>query len=325
MPTLIYSTEVLKAQLGGIQKSLDFKTIEPFVATAERRFIATAIGKDFFDFLCQTSDANYNTVKELAIKATAWYAYFLALPHLRVVSGDLGVMMNQPARTTMAPKWAHVDLLASTSENADAALEDLLEELESISNDNTFSDWKNSEGFKQNRNLIIRNATQLTEHLPVIQNRRRTFMALRFYLKKSEDTIATAVCTEEVMEALKTKYVNTPDTLTAPEKKLLKLIGELIAPYSLYRAIPALRLRVEADGLYVQTIDDAMKNQTPTTYPAVDELRKELLNTFKEAEQALVKYLDATATELVFAGYYTKKQASVRSVVTVSTNSLGFF
>lgn len=325
MPTLINNTEILKAQLGGIQKSLDFKTIEPFVATAERRFIVSAIGKDFFEFLCTTSDTNYATIKSLAIKATAWYAYFLAQPHLRVVSGDLGVMMNQPARTTMAPKWAHVDLVASTSENADAALEDLLEELESISNDNSFSDWKSSNGFKQNRALIIRNATQLTEVLPAVQNRRRTFMALRFYLKKSEDTIATAVCTEEVMEALKEKYVNTPDTLTAPEKKLLKLIGELIAPYSLYRAIPALRLKIEADGLYVQTIDDAMKNQEPTTYPAVDELRKELMNTYKEAEQALVKYLDATATESLFAKYYEKKQGSVRSVVTVSTSSLGFF
>lgn len=324
MPTLINNTELLKAQLGGIQKSLDFKTIEPFVATAERRFIVSAIGKDFFAFLCTTSDTKYTTIKALAIKASAWYAYFLALPHLRVVSGDLGVMMNQPARTSMAPKWAHVDLLASTSENADAALEDLLEELESISNNNAFPEWKNSEGFKQNRHLIIRNATQLTEVLPAVQNRRRTFMALRFYLKKSEDTIATAVCTEEVMEALKAKYV-TPDTLSAPEKKLLKLIGELIAPYSLYRAIPALRLKVEADGLYVQTIDDAMKNQAPTTYPAVDELRKELFNTFKEAEQALVKYLDATATESVFPKYYEKKQGSARSVVTVSPNSLGFF
>ena len=325
MPTLINNTELLKAQLGGIQKSLDFKTIEPFVATAERRFIVSAIGKDFFAFLCTTSDTKYTTIKALAIKASAWYAYFLALPHLRVVSGDLGVMMNQPARTSMAPKWAHVDLLASTSENADAALEDLLEELESISNNNAFPEWKNSEGFKQNRHLIIRNATQLTEVLPAVQNRRRTFMALRFYLKKSEDTIATAVCTEEVIEALKAKYVNTPDTLSAPEKKLLKLIGELIAPYSLYRAIPALRLKVEADGLYVQTIDDAMKNQAPTTYPAVDELRKELFNTFKEAEQALVKYLDATATESVFPKYYERKQGNARSVVTVSPNSLGFF
>lgn len=325
MPTLIYSTEVLKSQLGGIQKSLDFKTIEPFVATAERRFIVSAIGKDFFEFLCETSDDNYATIKSLAVKATAWYAYFLALPHLRVVSGDLGVMMNQPARTTMAPKWAHVDLVASTSENADAALEDLLEEIESLPNQPAYAAWTSSAGFKANRKLIIRNATQLTEHLPVIQNRRRTFMALRFYLSKAEDSIAREVCTDTVFDALKTKYTDAPATLSNQEKRLLKLIADLVAPYALYRAIPALRLRVEGDGLYVQTIDDSMKNQTPTTYPAVDELRKELLNTYKEAETALVKYLDATATDSLFAGYYAKKQASTRSVVTVSTSSLGFF
>lgn len=321
MPTLIQNTEQLKTHLGGLQKSLDFKTIEPFVATAERRFLATAIGKDFFEFLCATSAPEFAAVKLLAAKAAAWYAYFLALPHLRVATGDLGVVMNQPARTTMAPKWAHVDLISSTSENADAALEELLEELEAIEAEI----WKNSAGYKANRSRIIRNATQLTEHLPLIQNRRRTYMALRFYLAKAEDTIASDVCTEVVFEALKTTYTNTPNDLTALEKKLLYLIGEMIAPYALYRAIPALRLRVDADGLYVQTIDDAMKNQTPTTYPAVDELRKELMNAYKEAETALVKWLDENATETVFAGYYTKKYGRTREVVTVSTSSLGFF
>lgn len=314
----------MKAQIGGLQKSMDFKTIEPFVATAERRFIATAIGKDFFEYLCGTPDAKYNTIKGLAIKATAWYAYFLALPHLRIVSGDLGVMMNQPSRTTMAPKWAHVDLLASTSENADAALEDLLEELNSLPATG-YDEWTTSNGHDANRVRIIRNATQLTQHLPVVQNRRRTYLALRFYLDKAEDTIAREVCTDVVFDALKAKYATDQDNLTTEEKRLLTLIADLIAPYALYRAIPSLRLRVEADGLYVQTIDDAMQNQSPSTYPAVDELRKDLLNTYKEAETALVKYLDATATESLFAGYYAKKQDRTRAIVTISNSSLGFF
>lgn len=324
MPTLINNTELLKAQIGGLQKSMDFKTIEPFVATAERRFIATAIGKDFFEYLCGTPDAKYNTIKGLAIKATAWYAYFLALPHLRIVSGDLGVMMNQPSRTTMAPKWAHVDLLASTSENADAALEDLLEELNSLPATG-YDEWTTSNGHDANRVRIIRNATQLTQHLPVVQNRRRTYLALRFYLDKAEDTIAREVCTDVVFDALKAKYATDQDNLTTEEKRLLTLIADLIAPYALYRAIPSLRLRVEADGLYVQTIDDAMQNQSPSTYPAVDELRKDLLNTYKEAETALVKYLDATATKSLFAGYYAKKQDRTRAIVTISNSSLGFF
>ncbi|WP_428657582.1 DUF6712 family protein [Runella sp.] len=321
MPTLITSTAQLKTHLGGIQKSLDFNTIEPFIPVAERRFIATAIGKDFHAFLCGTDDAAFATVKALATKAAAWYGYFLALPHLRVVSGDLGTMMNQPSRTTMAPKWAHVDLVSSTSENADAALEDLLEELETCE----APEWTASQGFKTNRTLIVRNAAKLTEHLPLVQNRRRTFMALRFYLKRAEDTIAAEVCTDEVFDALKVKYINAPDTLTALEKKLLYLIGEVISPYALYRAIPGMRLRVDGDGLYVQTIDDAMKNQTPSTYPAIDALSKDLMNTYKEAETALAEWLDANATDTVFPAYYTKKQGRTREIVTLSDSSLGFF
>lgn len=321
MPTLIQTAEQLKSYLGGLQKSMDFKTIEPFVATAERRFIQTAIGKDFFEFLCATTDTTYSELKALAQKATAWYAYLLALPHLRVVSGDLGVMMNQPSRTTMAPKWAHVDLVSSTSENADAALEDLLEALEGLDAD----PWKNSEGFKANRSRIIRNATQLTQHLPLVQSRRRTFLALRFHLSKAEDSIARDICTAQVFDALKTKYTETPQELTPAEKRLLFLLADLIAPYALYRAIPGLRLRIDSDGIYVMAIDDSMKNQTPTTYPAVDELRKELVNSYKEAETALTKYLDETATETIFAAYFTKKQAKTSQVVTLSNSSLGFF
>lgn len=325
MPTLINNTETLKTQLGGIQKSLDFKTIEPFVAIAERRFVKTAIGEDFFNFLCNSTDPNYATVKTLAVRATAWYAYFLALPHLRIVTGDLGVMMNQPARTTMAPKWAHTDLASSAAELADAAMEDLLGELDSLPAESAYTAWTASAGFRANRKSFIRNATQLTESLPVIQNRRRTYLALRFYLSKAEDTIVRGIVTDAVLESLKVKYTDTPATLTTQEQRLLKLIADLVAPYALYRAIPALRLRVESDGLYVQTIDDSMKNQAPTTYPAVDELRKEMQNTYLEAEAALVKYLDATATDTLFPTYYAKKQASVRSVVTASTSSLGFF
>ena len=325
MPTLINTTETLKAQLGGIQKSLDFKTIEPFVDIAERRFVKTAIGEDFFNFLCNSTDANYATIKTLAVRATAWYAYFLALPHLRIVTGDLGVMMNQPARTTMAPKWAHTDLASSAAELADAAMEDLLAELDNLPADSAYAAWTTSAGFRANRKSFIRNATQLTESLPVIQNRRRTYLALRFYLSKAEDTIVRGIVTDAVLDTLKAKYTDAPDTLSTQEQRLLKLIADLIAPYALYRAIPALRLRVEGDGLYVQTIDDSMKNQAPTTYPAVDELRKEMQNTYLEAESALVKYLDAIATDVLFPTYYAKKQASVRSVVTISESSLGFF
>lgn len=325
MPTLINNTETLKTQLGGIQKSLDFKTIEPFVAIAERRFVKTAIGEDFFNFLCNSSDTNYATIKTLAVRATAWYAYFLALPHLRIATGDLGVVMNQPARTTMAPKWAHTDLASSAAELADAALEDLLAELDNLPANSTYTAWTASVGFRANRKGFIRNATQLTESLPVIQNRRRTYLALRFYLSKAEDTLVRGIVTDAVLEALKVKYADAPATLTSHEQRLLKLIADLIAPYALYRAIPSLRLKVEADGLYVQTIDDSMKNQAPTTYPAVDELRKDMLTTYKEAESALVAYLDAVASESIFPSYYAKKQNSVRSIVTISTTSLGFF
>lgn len=327
MPTLIATAADFKRYIAGNQKSLSFNTIEEFITTAERRFIAPAIGTDFFNFLCTTTLSLYTDLKSQAARAAAWYAYMLALPHLRVTSGDLGVMMNQPARTTMAPKWAHVDLLSSTTENADAALEELLAALEELDPNASppFSEWFSSEGYLRTRKSIIRNATQLTEHLPIIAARRRTYLALRFYLSKAEDSIARSICTDEVFDALKTKYQNDASNLTSDERRLLHLIADLIAPYALHRAIPSIRLKLEGDGIYVQTIDDSMRNQTPSTYPAINDLRNELFNTYQEAEAALVKWLDTKATATLFAPYYTKKQATTRSVVTASTSSLGFF
>src|SRR4051812_40470060 len=113
---MIVDVEILKAQLGGIQANMKFTTVLPFVKMAEREF-RTIVGPELYDFLNEaafTAIEDIDRVKleellEITQGCISWAAYDLALPHLKIKVGDLGMVKPSPGQTGPVSKWEYAD------------------------------------------------------------------------------------------------------------------------------------------------------------------------------------------------------------------------
>lgn len=99
---MLINNEVdLKNILGGVQQTITWQTMEPFVKQAELEFVVPAIGEELYDELIavvNASDLQQKLIDRLSI-AVANYALAGALPQLVTVIGDAGAAMNNQGVT----------------------------------------------------------------------------------------------------------------------------------------------------------------------------------------------------------------------------------
>jgi hypothetical protein len=121
---MLINEAVLKAELGGIQASLNWKTLEPFAKIANRNF-RKQIGVELYNELIKPN-TNLTELKEIAVGVVAWQSYDLAFPHLKMKVGDLGLMKSSPQNTVAITKWEYVDSREANLQVVDKLLEDFL-------------------------------------------------------------------------------------------------------------------------------------------------------------------------------------------------------
>lgn len=332
---LITTTETLKKHIGSIQKSLDFNTIQPFVAMAERRYIIPAIGPALFKRLesgivgeNETVDQTdrYTALRALTEVPLAWFAYLIAMPHIRVATGDLGIVMNQPSRTTMAPKWAHIDVMKSAMAQAELSLEYVLDILFESPGD--YPVWRDGQ-FEKAHELFHVSAMSLTRDLPVVANKHLTYLALRPYLLHAEKDYVCKLTTAGVYEQIKAKWINKDTEFTEKETALIAYIQRATAPRALLLALPYLRIQLFGDGIRVLNLDDALVNELSATDKAIEQLRTDCFTKTKQVEADLLAYLNEQSTASSFPTFYEraqqKKEASTPLFTQNSSNNSFIF
>lgn len=312
--SLINDTERLKKHIGGIQKSLEFNTMRPFIGMAERRYIIPAIGQALFNRLesgvpgqdeTPAETARYANLREMTEVALAWFTYLIAMPHMRVATGDLGIVMNQPSRTTMAPKWAHIDVMKSAMAQAEIALEYVLDLLSQ--NPDDYPIWRDDQ-FARHHELFHSSALSLTKNLPVVAGRHLTYLALKPYLMHAEKDYIAKLTTPEVFAQLKEKWMDREAVYDETEAWAIGFIQNAVAPRALLLALPYLRIQLFGDGIRVLNLDDALVNELSATDKAVEQLRVDLTTKTKQVEADLLNYLNEHATPDRFPSFYERAQ-----------------
>jgi len=325
--SLITDTEKLKKHIGGIQKSLEFNTMRPFVGMAERRYIIPAIGQALFKRLesgivgeGETPDetTRYTELRDLTEIALAWFTYLIAMPHMRVATGDAGIVMNQPSRTTMAPKWAHIDVMKSAMAQAEIAIEYVLDLLSQ--NPDDYPVWRDDQ-FAKHHELFLNSAMSITRDLPVVAGRHLTYLALKPYLVHAEKDYVSKLTTPEVFNALKAKWVDTEAEYSNHEGWVIELIQKAVAPRALLLALPYLRIQLFGDGIRVLNLDDALVNELSATDKALEQLRADLVTKTKQVESDLLNYLNEHATSDIFPSFYERAQLKKASTTPLFTQN----
>lgn len=296
---------IFKAQLGGIQASMNWKTVEPFVKMASRTF-RKQIGREFYDELAgvQTNE-DMLELADLAKGIIAWQAYDLAFPHLKMKVGDAGLMKSSPANSVAITKWEYVDSREANMTMVDKLLEDfyeLLEELEPTA-------WKGTEAYKNRRRLFVRSATELGRKITIVGRNARFFDVLTTYIERAENSYIRPLLTDFVFDELKDKWQN-GTVLSGNEKLLISHIQWSLSYLSLFEAYPYLPLVVDMNGIRETRFKDGTREEEMASDKLKNSQKQALWNDGTKFLKDIESFMNTNATPTFWSTYYQKNLLS---------------
>lgn len=304
---MLVNESILKEHLGGIQTKLNLGTVVPFIKAAEFEF-QNQIGKEMFKKLPNYPESTNEDIRALetelkywAYSAISWLAYDMAVPHLKIRFGDMGMMKTSPANAVAITKWEYVDTRESNMAMADLAIKNfylIIEELKP-------NEWTASDEFKLRNSLFINSPQMLSKYVVLAGDNIRLFSKILVYIQSSEELVISEVITEGVFNDLKAKLAANA-TLTLLEKKLLEHIRKALAPIAIQEASPYLQLKVDEDGMREIRKKDGIKEEEIAEKGRRNKLIVSLDNTSSLYLSRLRKFMDDNSTATIFPTYYTE-------------------
>ncbi|MCE7061244.1 DUF6712 family protein [Dyadobacter sp. CY343] len=305
---MIVGAEEFKEHLGGIQTSLKFGTVEPFIKVAEREF-RKAVGVELYDFLNEKEFDSFDDLeKELLGElrnvsegCVAWAAYDLALPQLKMRVGDMGLMKSSPAQTVAIAKWEYADTRDANMTMVDMHWEFFWELLEEIKPDV----WTESEAFKRRNTFFIRSADELSDYVALVGKNRRLFAKLERFIHRGEQLYIRDLITPAVFDALKAKWKSPNEKLSPAELLLVEKIREPLAYLTLHEAYPYLPIKVDENGLRDVRKWDGITNESAAGAEVRNAQRQQLWQDAQLYLGRLRTFMDTASSPNQFQQYYT--------------------
>ncbi|MEA5259470.1 DUF6712 family protein [Arcicella aquatica] len=298
---MLVNETIFKAQLGGIQSSINWKTVEPFVKMAARTF-RKQIGREFYTELANNqSDEDMAELADLAKGIEAWQGYDLAFPHLKLKVGDLGLMKSSPANSVAITKWEYVDSREANMTMVDKLQEDFYQLLEEVEPES----WKGTEAYKIRRRLFIRSASELGRKITLVGRNSRFFDVLTTYIERAENSYIRPLLTNAVFDVLKEKWQNGTE-LSSLEKQLINHIQWALAYLSLYEAYPYLPLVVDMNGIREARFKDGTREEETASDKLKNSQKQALWNDGTKFLKNIETFMNDNATATQWAAYYQK-------------------
>ncbi|GAB3911594.1 hypothetical protein GCM10028803_53440 [Larkinella knui] len=299
---LITTTAQMKEFAGGIQANLTFDVIRPFVENAESIVVGALLGTDFLAALAGDDlDPPMAQVLRHAQRAIALTALHESMVSAMYQYGNSGLSRFVPKDAEKLTMWEVDVILSDAASRADQALEQLMGYLETHQAE--LPAWRNASAYQAiNRNLIP-SAGLLAEALPEASMSYRLFAVLKGYMPGIERKHVAGVTGPALLEQLKQKLA-TAATLSDPETELWRLSRDLLAPLTLWKALPFIQVRFFPDGVRILQSFKGLKDEKAVDQQQITQLRSELLARAEDAKGALQRFLNQTASATVFPLYF---------------------
>lgn len=304
---MILDLEKLKKQLGGVQGKLNFETVYTFVKNAERDF-RKIVGVELYDFLedaafeelPELDKVNLEELLDICHGCIAWVAYDMALPHLKLRVGDLGLLKTSPNQTVAVAKWEYVD-----TRDANTAMVDLMWELFWEKLEETRPDaWTGSPAYQWRNQYFIRSADELGDYVPLAGRNRRLFSQLEKFIRRAEQLYIRELTTPALFDALKLKWKDKDTDLTPLETVLVDKIKEALSFLTLHEAYPYLPVKLDENGIREVRKWDGITNENPANPGAKDAVRQQLWQDGQLYLGRLDSFLHDHSTPTQFPEFY---------------------
>lgn len=295
---LVRTVEKIK-EFTGINKTMSWDTIKPFVLQAEIKYVKPVLGDALYAALNQAIDDDTFTSEQTALLEFVYpmatnLAMYIAAPQLAIQMSDMGFMQvsSKDGTATPASTPKYNDARLSLWKTGDDYREFTYAYLQA--NQSAFSAWTSSSAYSVYSSLFVRNNLELNDYLGM-GNSVSTFLTLKPHIKLCEDKYILPIICTALAADIKTK--NKENTLSVTEADLLDKIKNAIAWLALYEAAPTLKAIIEDGNLIT-----AMPGESHRLYAT---LSKEELSDIKIDASAkglmylsrLKEYLDLNASD----------------------------
>ncbi len=293
--------DTLKKHIGGVQSKFDSATAEPFVKVAIREF-KKEVGTVLFDAL-PTLSAD---LKEAAEGCICWKAFGLALPHLKIRIGDLGMVKVTSTNTVAVTKWEYVDTLEAITAMIDQFYEFFWETVE----DEKPEAWTLSPQYSERNSLFLRSASELGTYVPLVGKNHKFYGDLIKFIQRAEALYIRPAITHPVFENLKERWQDSSAVLTARELELIEKIRFAAGYFTLHEAYPYLPLLVDSEGIRQIRKKDGIREEDIADKPYRQAQRQQLWQDAQLYLGQLTEFMDVQSSPTFFPEYYQAKLAT---------------
>jgi hypothetical protein len=262
--TFITTIEEIKQYIA-IDENTSVETLLPYIAEAELLFLVDLLGKDFYEELL--TDYSENTLDEAqeallpyVQRCLAYYMQLLAIPHLSVTFGDMGIRQHRGDDSDAAPRWKEDKLQFQAIRNGDIHADKLLEYLEANASPTKYGTWFASTSNTKNSGYLVYGTAIASQHID-INGSRRVFLRLRNKIREIETRIIPKLIGKDQYDELVTQLqTGGGSNPTTANKALIAKLQPIICKRALYMQLPFMRIQVNEHGIFVYSgADDIFK------------------------------------------------------------------
>lgn len=254
-----------------IDANTKMATILPYINEAEEQYIKPLLGKEFYEEFLPlytnsvqapfTALSNNNAALLPYIqRALAYYTQLLSIAHLSVTFGDLGIRQHRADESDSAPRWKEDKLTFQALKNGDIHADKLLaflEENAKLTPTPVYGTWYSSSANTKNSGYIVYSTAIASKYID-INNSRRVFLQLRNKIREIETRIIPKLISKEQYDDLIIDIK--AGTVSDEYKALLQKLESIISKRALYMQLPAMRVQVNENGIFVYSgTDDIYK------------------------------------------------------------------
>jgi hypothetical protein len=251
-----------------IDANTQMATLQPYIDEAEQLYVKDLLGQAFYDvyhplYLGSVAEtpvalsAQNAALLPFIQRCLAYYTQLLAIPHLAVSFGDMGMRQHRAENSDAAPRWLIEKLQFNALKNGDLHADKLLAFLEANASAiaGNYEQWFGSSANTKMSGYIVYSAAIASKHI-AINNSRRVYLQLRNKIRDIETRSIPKLIGQAQYDDLVVDIK--AGTVSAEYATLIEKLEPIIAKRALYMQLPFMRVQVNENGVMVYSGSDEL-------------------------------------------------------------------
>lgn len=298
---IIDNADEIKKHNSAIESGIELVNLQSFINDAIDSRIIPAIGLNQYNEIVTKKALNdFAYLRLIHLMQAAIVGFMIADYTMNgaVTINSVGVMVSRSDKTAPASDKKLMQLRKYNLQKGFSSLEMLVNHLEE--NLQLFPLYEASVAHQNNRSLLINQTLEFQAAGVQLNDNYQLYRSIRIHQQNAEETFIYPTLGDTISENLLAKILS--NSLTNPEKLLLKKVQKPLAAFTMSEALKAKALIIDSDGVYqlsetVGGISGNVENRTPPSDALINKTICAYTIRAEQELQTLRQYLKANAQD----------------------------